>query len=155
MATSETIDVLSRQAARWSTASVQDQSPFIQNLHANYGVAYALAVRDIATDDQIEQVIGTSGRDLLSHTVQAQDQAAERLAKHAPQLMPRGPLVGIAREGIPTSYGQDQTFGQKIKAGVVTGFGIGIGHVIFALFIGGAGFLGFHLGKRRGRNEAA
>ena len=32
------INILTRQTARWSTASSQDKSPLVRVLHANYGV---------------------------------------------------------------------------------------------------------------------
>ena len=151
MASPATIDTLARQAARWTTAAEQDRSVFIANLHANYGVAYALAVRDIATDGEIAQVTGITGRDLLSHTVATQDRAALRLAQEAPQLAPRGPLVALAREGLPTSYGEEPGITGRLSRGIAEGLGIGVGHLLFTIFLaGGVGFLGFHLGRRRG-----
>ena len=34
------IQIMVRQAARWSTAADQDESPMIAVLHANYGAGY-------------------------------------------------------------------------------------------------------------------
>ena len=36
----ENIQKLTRQAARWSTAAAQDESPLIAVLHANYAAGY-------------------------------------------------------------------------------------------------------------------
>lgn len=152
MPTSDTIHVLARQAARWTTAAGQDESAFIENIHANYGVAYALALRDIATDGEIQQVTGLTGRDILGHAVDAQDRAAMSLSAQAPQIAPRGPLVALAKEGLPTGYGNDQSLAQRLSHGLVEGLGFGLGHLLFTAFLaGGVGFLGFRLG--RGRNE--
>ena len=148
MPTSDTIHVLARQAARWTTAAGQDESAFIENIHANYGVAYALALRDIATDGEIQQVTGLTGRDILGHAVDAQDRAAMSLSAQAPQIAPRGPLVALAKEGLPTGYGNEQSLTKRLSHGLVEGLGFGLGHLIFALlFTGGVGFLGFRLGR--------
>ena len=50
----ENIQKLTRQAARWSTAAAQDDSPLIAVLHANYGAGYLWALKDIATAKQIK-----------------------------------------------------------------------------------------------------
>ena len=52
------IKTLTRQAARWSVASTQDESPMVAVLHANYGAGYLWALKDIATDQQISSATG-------------------------------------------------------------------------------------------------
>ena len=43
---SKNINTLIRQAARWSVAAQQDESPIIALLHANYGAGYLWALKD-------------------------------------------------------------------------------------------------------------
>ena len=52
------IKTLVRQASRWSTAAKQDKNPMISVLHANYGAGYLWALKDIATQSQIEKAAG-------------------------------------------------------------------------------------------------
>ena len=40
------VDILVRQASRWSVAAQQDKSPMIALLHANYGVGYLWALQE-------------------------------------------------------------------------------------------------------------
>ena len=49
------ISTLIRQCARWSTAADQDTVPLIAVLHANYGVGYLLALKDIFSQNDIEK----------------------------------------------------------------------------------------------------
>ena len=53
---SRIINILTRQTARWSSASNQDKSPLVAVLHANYGMGYLMALKDIATPQQIKSV---------------------------------------------------------------------------------------------------
>lgn len=99
-ATAETIQILARQAARWTTAARQDANPFIANLHANYGAAYVFALRQVASDAQIRQVLGIDGADLERQIVAVQDQVAARIGRACPGIVPRGPLAKIAKEGL-------------------------------------------------------
>lgn len=105
MASPTTIETLVRQTARWSTASLQDESPLIKMLHANYGVAYASALRQVATDGEIYAATGINAQELEQHATAAQDAATLKLVAVAPQAAPQGPLVALAREGLPTGYG--------------------------------------------------
>jgi hypothetical protein len=49
------VHTLIRQAARWSTAAKQDTIPMVAVLHANYGVGYLLALKDIFSQNDIEK----------------------------------------------------------------------------------------------------
>ena len=51
----EEIKTLVRQAARWSSAAKQDENPMIAVLHSNYGAGFLWALKDIATQEQIEK----------------------------------------------------------------------------------------------------
>jgi hypothetical protein len=101
MASKETLNILIKQASRWSTAALQDDHPFIAVLHANYGVAYILALRQIASD---AEVIGKTGIDpyiLERKVVKVQEAAAMALSRECPELSEQlGPLAVLARESI-------------------------------------------------------
>ena len=60
------IKVLTRQAARWSTAAKQDKNSMVAVLHANYGAGYLWALKDIASSEQIKSATGTSKSTLES-----------------------------------------------------------------------------------------
>ena len=47
------IRILVRSCSRWALASLQDTSPLIAVLHANYGAGYLWALQEIFTDSQI------------------------------------------------------------------------------------------------------
>ena len=49
---------LTRQAARWSVAALQDENPIISILHANYGAGYLWAIKDIVTTDKFNEITG-------------------------------------------------------------------------------------------------
>lgn len=90
--TSETKDedimTLYRQAARYTVASLQDDSEIIQMLHANYGMGYFLALRDIATDSDFRRVTGQDMNAFEHKIAVAQDVAAKRIVKERPELVP-------------------------------------------------------------------
>lgn len=74
------IGVLYRQCARWAVASLQDASPMIAVLHANYAAGYLWAIKDIATPEQFARATG--GADFLAlerRVVAVQDAAARAL----------------------------------------------------------------------------
>jgi len=94
--TTNHIHVLLRQTARWAIASEQDLNPLIAVLHANYAVGYLSALREIATDQEIQDA---SGIDLLAfqHAVQSiQDQATKKASRECPSFAPRSSLTAIA-----------------------------------------------------------
>jgi hypothetical protein len=82
------IKTLVRQAARWSMAAKQDTNLMIAVLHANYGVGYFWALRDLATDSDIEQVTGLNVLHFRDQIVQVQDQVTRRLAAQCPNYAP-------------------------------------------------------------------
>lgn len=80
------ISSLIRQTSRWSLASQQDNNVFIANLHANYGMGYLQALKDIYTEKEIEN---TSNIKLLKFTkdiVDIQDTAARNLISVCPEI---------------------------------------------------------------------
>jgi hypothetical protein len=80
------IDTLIRQSARWTVASGQDETPLVSLLHANYGVAYLNALKDIATDKDIEKVKGINVVSFTKKINSAQDRATKRVAKNCPMF---------------------------------------------------------------------
>jgi hypothetical protein len=95
------LQILARQAARWTTAARQDKSPMIAILHANYGAGYLWAMQDIATTKEIEAATGIDWKRFKKDILLAQDQAAEKMAKLCPKVVPNNGsyLTKIAREG--------------------------------------------------------
>lgn len=85
---SETIRILIRQASRWAMAAKQDTEIMIAVLHANYGAGYLWAVRDIATDNEIEKATGIDILQFRDEIIKVQDTATRRLAKMCPQYLP-------------------------------------------------------------------
>ncbi len=99
MATTRTLDLLIRQAARWSTAAMQDDHPFIAVLHANYGVAYAIALRQVASDEEVIAKTGIDPFALERKVVKIQEGATLALSRSCPELSKRlGPLAVLAKE---------------------------------------------------------
>lgn len=78
------IKKLIRQTARWSTASQQDKSPLVGVLHANYGVGYLMALKDIATPAKIKEVTNINMQKFESEIINQQDKATLYAAKNCP-----------------------------------------------------------------------
>ena len=96
----DAIKVLVRQAARWSTAAEQDESAMIAVLHANYGAGYLWALKDIATQQEIETVTGIDMSRFEREIVRVQDESTMRMARLCPQYAPASTyLTSIGGEG--------------------------------------------------------
>jgi hypothetical protein len=96
----EIINVLSRQAARWSTAAKQDKSVLIAVLHANYGAGYLWALKDIATPEQIKASTGIDFLKFEREITSIQDEATKKMALLCPKYAPnKSYLSNIAGEG--------------------------------------------------------
>ncbi len=94
------IMVLSRQAARWSTAAKQDKNSMIAVLHANYGAGYLWALKDIASTEQIKAATGIDLLKFEREIVSTQDMATKRMTKLCPKYAPdKTYLTKIAGEG--------------------------------------------------------
>ena len=77
---------LLRQSARWSTAAQQDESPLIAVLHANYGVAYLWALKDIATTKEIHNATGVDLKKFEEHIINVQDMVNQKVVKKCPEF---------------------------------------------------------------------
>ena len=90
----DTIKTLLRQSARWVMASNQDRNPIIALQHANFGVGYLSALRDIATDEEIEAVSGVNVQKFKNEIIKEQSV----ITKHVMKLCPKnGPKVQLAK----------------------------------------------------------
>jgi hypothetical protein len=80
---------------------MQDDHPFIAVLHANYGVAYILALRQIASDAQVIRETGIDPWKLERKVVKVQENAALALSLECPELAEElGPLAVLAKEAL-------------------------------------------------------
>ena len=81
----DTIKTLMRQSAKWTMASNKDRNPIVALQHANYGSAYLWALRDIATDKEIEEASGVNVMKFRDEIVKEQD----AITKHVMELCPK------------------------------------------------------------------
>ena len=95
------IQILTRQAARWSTAAKQDDSPMIAVLHANYGTGYLWALKDIATSAQIKAATNIDMDKFTKEIVKIQDWAVLKMVHACPKY---GPEKNIFSENWRRKY---------------------------------------------------
>ena len=94
------IKVLTRQAARWSTAAKQDKNSMVAVLHANYGAGYLWALKDIASSEQIKSATGINLLNFEREIVSTQDMATKKMIRLCPDFAPeKSYLTEIAGEG--------------------------------------------------------
>lgn len=94
------IPILVRQAARWSTAAKQDENSMVSVLHANYGAGYLWAIKDIASDNQVEKIANINMRKFAMEILKTQDYATKKMAKLCSEYAPDGTyLTKIGGEG--------------------------------------------------------
>jgi len=95
------IVTLVRQAARWSTAAKQDDSPLIAVLHANYGAGYLWALKDIAPTSQIARAANIDILKFEKEIVEIQDEATTNMIRVCPDFAPPSSyLTKLSGEGI-------------------------------------------------------
>ena len=82
------ISTLIRQSARWSTAADQDTVPMVAVLHANYGVGYLLALKDIFSQNDIEKYGKIDLLKFEREIVSVQDKVTKDTAKICEQYGP-------------------------------------------------------------------
>ena len=83
----EMINILVRQTARWATAASQDDNPVIAVLHANYAAGYLWALKDIATDEEIQNASNIQMKKFQKNIVDTQDKANKNLVKLCPNFI--------------------------------------------------------------------
>ena len=84
----EEIKTLVRQAARWSSAAKQDENPMIAVLHSNYGAGFLWALKDIATQEQIEKATGIELLKFEKEITSVQDSAIKKMVLACPDFQP-------------------------------------------------------------------
>ena len=93
------IKTLVRQAARWASAAKQDENPMIAVLHSNYGAGFLWALKDIASQEQIEQATGIELLKFEKEITDAQDGAIKKMIAVCPDFQPdKGFLSTLAGE---------------------------------------------------------
>ena len=69
-------------------------------LHANYGAGYLWALKDIATDNEIERIGKINILQFRDEIVKVQDEATLKMVKRCPNFAPKKSyLTDIAKEG--------------------------------------------------------
>ena len=96
------IQKLVRQTARWATAAQQDKSPLVALLHANYAAGYLWALKDIASEKDINRVANINLRQFEEHIVNVQDSTTKKVLKACPEFAGEVDLYlsTIAGEGL-------------------------------------------------------
>ena len=82
------INILIRQASRWTTAATQDENSMVAVLHANYGAGYLWALKDIASSEQIEAASGINLAEFEKEIVRVQDMSTKKMAELCPEYAP-------------------------------------------------------------------
>lgn len=80
----QVIEVMVRSCSRWAVASLQDRSPLIAVLHANYAAGYLWALQDCFTDDQIHNATGIDIIKFQKRITTVQDIATRGLVSVCP-----------------------------------------------------------------------
>ena len=82
------IRVLYRQTARYAVASLQDDSPVVKSLHANYAMGYLMALKDLATTEQFARATNDNIMSFERKIVSIQDASTVNLVGDCPDLIP-------------------------------------------------------------------
>lgn len=84
----EMINKLIRQSARWSSAAKNDKNNLIAVLHANYGAGYLWALKDIFTEKEIEEVLGSEEKRKIfeKEIINIQDEMTKKSVSDCPQF---------------------------------------------------------------------
>jgi len=79
------INTILRGSARWAAASLQDKSPIVAVLHANYAAGYLWALKDSFSDIDIQRATGINIITFQKKIIDVQDQSTQFLVKSCPQ----------------------------------------------------------------------
>ena len=82
------IRILYRQTARYAVASLQDDSPVVKSLHANYAMGYLMALKDLATTDEFAKATGDNLLSFERKIAGIQDASTVNLVGDCPALVP-------------------------------------------------------------------
>lgn len=78
--------ILARQMLRWYNAALQDTSPIIALLHANYAAGYLWALKDITNDSDFLRETGLVRETIERKITSVQDRAGKMALKACPLL---------------------------------------------------------------------
>lgn len=82
------IRILYRQTARYAVASLQDDSPVVKSLHANYAMGYLMALKDLATTEQFARATNDNLLSFERKIAAIQDASTVNLVGDCPALVP-------------------------------------------------------------------
>jgi Na+-transporting NADH:ubiquinone oxidoreductase subunit NqrC len=82
------IRILYRQTARYAVASLQDESPVVKSLHANYAMGYLMALKDLATTGEFARATGDNLLSFERKIASIQDASTVSLVGDCPDLIP-------------------------------------------------------------------
>jgi len=82
------IRILYRQTARYAVASLQDDSPVVKSLHANYAMGYLMALKDLATTEQFARATNDNLLSFERKIASIQDASTVNLVGDCPDLIP-------------------------------------------------------------------
>ena len=74
------IKAILRGSSRFALASLQDKSPLIALLHANYATGYFWALKDSFTDQQIYEMTGLNILEYQNKITDIQDSVTKRIS---------------------------------------------------------------------------
>jgi hypothetical protein len=84
--TNTIINTILRGSARWAAASLQDKSPIVAVLHANYAAGYLWALKDSFSDIDIQRATGIDVVKFQKKIIDVQDKSTQMLVKVCPQF---------------------------------------------------------------------
>lgn len=81
------IKKLIRQSSRYSSAARGDKNNLISILHSNYGAAYLFSLKDLFSEKEIEEVLGSEEKrkKYESKIIEVQDESTRKAVKDCPQ----------------------------------------------------------------------
>lgn len=79
------INTIIRGCARWAAASLQDKSPLVAVLHANYASGYLWALRDTFSDEEIKHSSGVNIIQFQKRITDIQDIATKSMISVCPK----------------------------------------------------------------------
>jgi hypothetical protein len=82
------IRILYRQTARYAVASLQDESPVVKSLHANYAMGYLMALKDLATTGEFARATKDNLLSFERKIASIQDASTVNLVGDCPALVP-------------------------------------------------------------------
>lgn len=80
------INTILRGSARWAAASLQDKSPIVAVLHANYATGYLWALKDSFSDIDIQRETGVDIIEFQKKIIDVQDKSTQMLVQKCPQF---------------------------------------------------------------------